>query len=117
MTVQSDVYEEIRERLRATQEAAERIAGAARDSIPNQGWAAHGDDRQPNMDEIDALLSALRSLRELMPEELQEQLRETIRNVLLLVRGILDLALNRLETGELTAPRPPADAAEDIPIL
>lgn len=113
MTVQADVLEELRERLRATQDAAERIAGR----IPPQGWAAHGDEQQPNVDEIESLLAALRSLRELLPEELQEQLRETIRNVLLLIRGILDLALNRLETGELTAPRPPAEAAEDIPIL
>ncbi len=85
--------------------------------VPPQGWAAHGDDQQPNVDEIESLLAALKSLRELLPEELQEQLRETIRNVLLLIRGILDLALNRLETGELPAPKPAADAAEDIPIL
>ena len=113
MTVQADVLEELRDRLRATQEAAEKMAGR----IPSQGWAASGDDQQPNVDEIESLLTALRSLRELLPEELQEQLRETIRNVLLLIRGILDLALNRLETGELTAPRPPAESAEDIPIL
>ena len=51
------------------------------------------EEGQPNADEIEALLTALRSLRELLPDELQEQLRETIRQVLLLVRGILDLAL------------------------
>lgn len=130
MTVQADVLEELRERLRATQDAAERIAGRvgaagshvapegeSHDGIPPQGWAAHGDDQQPNVDEIESLLTALRSLRDLLPEELQEQLRETIRNVLLLIRGILDLALHRLETGELPAPPPPAEAAEDIPIL
>jgi hypothetical protein len=113
VTVQADVIEELRERLRATQDAAERMAR----NVPPQGWAAHGDDQQPNADEIESLLAALRSLRELLPEELQEQLRETIRNVLLLVRGILDLALDRLETGELTAPRQPNEPAEDIPIL
>lgn len=114
--MQADVLEELRDRLRATQEAAERMASRA-GRVPPQGWAAHSDDQQPNVDEIESLLTALRSLRELMPEELQEQLRETIRNVLLLIRGILDLALHRLETGELTAPQQPAEPAEDIPIL
>ena len=116
MTAQGGVYDELRERLRATQEAAERFAR----EVPPQGWAAHGDDHQPNADEIEALLQALRSLRELLPDELQEQLRETIRHVLLLVRGILDLALERLDTAELPAPQKPvsgAPEASDIPIL
>lgn len=128
MSTQSEIYDELRERLKATQEAAERIAARgirARSStepadgeIPPQGWAAHGDEHQPNADEIEALLTALRQLRDLMPEELQEQLRETIRNILLLIRGILDLALSRLEQRELTAAEEPAkDEAEDIPIL
>ncbi len=128
MTLQSEIYDELRERLKATQEAAERMAARgeraraseefADGDVPPQGWAAHGDDYQPNADEIEALLTALRQLRELLPEELQDQLRETIRNVLLLIRGILDLALDRLEHGELVAPRErTTDEAEDIPIL
>lgn len=122
MTVPGDIYDELRERLKATQTAAERMASRQQHpppgggEVPPQGWASHDDHQQPNVDEIEALLSALRSLRELMPDELQEQLRETIRQVLLLVRGILDLALERLETGELPAPKP-AEPAEDIPIL
>lgn len=128
MTTQSEIYDELRERLKATQEAAERIAARgirarsggepADGEVPPQGWAAHGDEHQPNADEIEALLTALRQLRDLMPEELQEQLRETIRNILLLIRGILDLALSRLEQRELTAADEPVkDEAEDIPIL
>ena len=121
MSAEHERYDELRERLKATQAAAERIAGRGGNGngnggVPPQGWAAHGDERQPNADEIEALLTALRSLRELLPDELQEQLRETIRQVLLLVRGILDLALDRLEPGELPAPEAP-EAAEDIPIL
>lgn len=102
--------DELRDHLRVVRDSA-----AA--AIPKQGWAGSGDHQQPNVDEAEALLKALHALRELVPDELQEQLRETIRQVLLLVRALIDLAISRVEAGEPAHAAPPRAEAEDIPIL
>jgi signal transduction histidine kinase len=91
-----DPRTELRERVQAAQEAAERLAGEA---------------RHETRDELEALVGLLRTLRELVPAELQQQLTETIRQVLLLVRALIDFWVERLE-----APRPEAVEVEDIPI-
>ena len=91
-----DPLAELRERVQAAQEAAERLAGEAR----------HG-----TRDELEALVGLLRTLRELVPSELQQQMTETIRQVLLLVRALIDFWVERLE-----APRPETVEVQDIPI-
>jgi signal transduction histidine kinase len=91
-----DPLTELRERVQAAQEAAERLAGEA---------------RHETRDELEALIGLLRTLREVVPAELQQQLTETIRQVLLLVRALIDFWVERLET-----PRPEAVEVEDIPI-
>ncbi|HKE81150.1 MAG TPA: hypothetical protein VKB54_17675 [Solirubrobacteraceae bacterium] len=91
-----DPLTELRERVQAAQEAAERLAGEA---------------RHETRDELEALVGLLRTLRELVPAELQEQLTETIRQVLLLIRALIDFWVERLE-----APRPEAVEVEDIPV-
>ena len=91
-----DPLTELRERVQAAQEAAERLAGEA---------------RHETRDELEALVGLLRTLRELVPAELQQQLTETIRQVLLLVRALIDFWVERLE-----APRPEAVEVEDIPV-
>jgi hypothetical protein len=95
-----DPLHELRERLRATQDAAERLA---RDGGERS--------RDPSRDELDALVAVLRTLRDLVPPELQHQLAEVIRQVLLLLRAVIDFWVARLE---------PARAGEvevqDIPI-
>jgi signal transduction histidine kinase len=91
-----DPLAELRERVQAAQEAAERLAGEA---------------RHETRDELEALVGLLRTLRELVPAELQQQLTETIRQVLLLVRALIDFWVERLE-----APPPEAVEVEDIPI-
>ena len=91
-----DPLTELRERAQAAQEAAERLAGEA---------------RHETRDELEALVGLLRTLRELVPAELQQQLTETIRQVLLLMRALIDFWVERLET-----PRPEAVEVEDIPI-
>jgi hypothetical protein len=53
----------------------------------------------------------LGSLRELVPPELQQQVTDLIRQVLLLVRAMLDLVIERLEPGRGGEPD-----VEDIPI-
>lgn len=113
----TDPLGELRERLRATQEAAARLAGGDPRTPPPQGWAAPpragGDDAGAAGlgDELAALAAAVAALRELVPPELQQQVADLARQVLLLVRTILDRWIERLE-GERGA----EPDVEDIPI-
>ena len=99
-----DPLTELRERVVAAQAAAERLAGEARDH-------ARERPRQDARDELDALVVGLRALRELVPPELQQQVSEVIRQVLLLLRAVIDFWVDRLD-----APRPAEVEVQDIPI-
>jgi hypothetical protein len=94
MAPEPEHLEELRERLRATQEAAEKIAGR----IPPQGWAAPGHDREraETAAEIQALVGVLHALRDAVPDDLWDQIREIARQLLLLLRALLDLVVERL---------------------
>jgi hypothetical protein len=92
MAPEPDPLEELRVRLRATQEAAQRIAG----SVPPQGWATP-DERDATAEDVRALVAILHTLRDVLPEELWDQAREVIRQLLLLLQAILDLVVARLE--------------------
>jgi hypothetical protein len=95
----ADPLTELRERVQAAQAAAERLAGEAR-------------ERTEARDELDALVGLLRALRELVPPELQQQVTDVIRQVLLLLRAVIDFWVERLE-----APRGGAEVeVQDIPI-
>jgi hypothetical protein len=101
----ADPLTELRERVQAAQAAAERLAGEARDharELPH-------DTR----DELDALVGLLRALRELVPPELQQQVSDVIRQILLLLRAVIDFWVERLE-----APREGDGGVEvrDIPV-
>jgi fermentation-respiration switch protein FrsA (DUF1100 family) len=107
-----DHLDELRARLRETQEAAERIAGR----VPPQGWATAAE-RDATAGEVQALVSVLHALRDLVPEDLWEQVRELLRRLLLLLRAILDLVVDRLAADRAArAPRAPGPDLQDIPI-
>jgi len=109
MPPEADPFADLRERLRATQEAAERIAG----SVPPQGWASPAQGEETAA-EVQALVSVLTALKDLVPEELREQVREVTRQLLLLLRAVLDLVAERLAgPPQAAAPRP---RVQDIPI-
>jgi hypothetical protein len=101
----ADPLTELRDRVHAAQAAAERLAGEARSQV--------GELPRETRDELDALVGLLRALRELVPPELQQQLSEVIRQVLLLLRAVIDFWVERLE-----APRGGSGGVEvqDIPI-
>ena len=107
-----DAMEELRARVRATQEAAERIM--REQQVPPRGWAAAtpppGAERASS--ELQALVGVLQSLLEMLPEELRRQVNELMRQVLLVLRALIDWLVDRLDRG------PPGDApeVEDIPI-
>jgi hypothetical protein len=99
-----DPLDDLRERLRATQEAAERLAGEAEEAararesgrVPPQGWSTPGQAGSTR-DELEELGRLLATLRDLVPDELQAQLREVVRQVLLLVRALIDWWVDRIE--------------------
>src|SRR5690242_12917445 len=107
-----DPLDDLRERLRATQEAAARMAGDA-PRVPPQGWATppRADATAADGDELAALVAAVRALRELVPPELQQQVTDLIRQVLLLVRALLDMWIERLDGERGAEPE-----VQDIPI-
>jgi hypothetical protein len=118
MPDRDDPLDELRGRVRATQAAAERLAGEARGAAraaregrpPPAGWATPGA-RDSAGDDLQALTALLGALREIVPAELQAQLAEVIRQVLQLVRALIDWWLERIE-GERGA----EPDVEDIPI-
>src|SRR3954447_13338672 len=107
-----DAMEELRARVRATQEAAERIMREQR--TPPTGWAAatppRGAERAST--ELQALVGLLQSLLEMLPADLRRQVNELLRQVLLVLRALIDWLVDRLDRG------PPGGApeVEDIPI-
>ena len=99
-----DPLTELRERVHAAQAAAERLAGEARSQ-------ARELPRPDARDELDALVVLLRALRDLVPPELQQQVSDLVRQVLLLLRAIIDFWVERLD-----APHPAQVEVQDIPI-
>jgi hypothetical protein len=80
---------------------------------PPAGWqAAEGDrpQRAPRA-ELDALIGAIRSLRELVPPEVVQRLAEAVKDLLLALRALIDWYIERLNRRP-TEPAP----VEDIPI-
>ena len=99
-----DPLDALRERIRATQEAAEKLAGEPR---------TPGDEETAR--EAQALVALLQTLRDVVPPELWQQVRELIRQLLLLIRAIIDWWVDRIEPGP-DRPRGAAPAVEDIEI-
>jgi hypothetical protein len=68
-------------------------------------------ERDEQQLEVEAVVELLTRLRELVPPELQAQLAEVVRQVLLLVRAVLDWWVARLEPARGDRPD-----VEDIPL-
>ena len=99
-----DPLDALRERIRATQEAAEKLANEPRGA---------GDEETAR--EAQALVALLQTLRDMVPAELWQQIRDLIRQLLLLIRAIIDWWVDRIESGP-SAPRGAAPVVEDIEI-
>jgi hypothetical protein len=104
-----DALEELRERVRATTEAAERIMS---ERAPRRGWAAPPPPSGEATSEIQALVALLESLRDLLPPELRAQVTDLVRQLLLVLRALIDWLVDHLERG----PRGEEPEVEDIPI-
>jgi hypothetical protein len=101
--------EPLEQRLRRVSEAAERLISEAARTPPPAGWQAP-EARAPGS-ELDSLMHAVQSLRELIPPEVVERVAAAIREVLLALRALIDYYLERLEH----KPDEPVEV-QDIPI-
>ena len=109
-----EALDALRERLRATQEAAQKLAEEAADAaprVPPSGWDVPGRAADANA-ELEALVRMLALLRDVVPPELRAQLAELVRQLLVFVRAVLDWWIERIEPG----PRGDEPRVEDIPI-
>ena len=96
----------LEQRLSQASDAAERlIAEAARGEAPGRvppaGWQTPGAERPPPDGrpgaELDALMQAIQTLRELIPAEVMERITAAIREVLLALKALIDFYLERLD--------------------
>ena len=114
----------LEDRLDEASERAERLIAEARadqereaqsepHKPPPAGWETRGDDRGAGTPgaELDALINAIRSLRDLVPPEVRQRLAEAVREVLLAIRALVDWYIERLERRREEPP-----SVEDIPI-
>jgi hypothetical protein len=123
-----EVFRRLEQRLDRASEAAERLLseaarsatggraagpGASPPPPPPAGWQTpdSGDVGRGSAD-FDALLQVARSLRDLIPPDIQRRLLEALREVLLAVRALVDWYLERLERQR----KEPVEV-QDIPIL
>lgn len=112
MSPEPDPLDALAQRIRATQEAAERLARdaaqasrrAAAGDVPPAGWATAGE-RGERRDEVEALATLLRTLRELVPPDLEQQINDLLRQLLLVLRALIDWWVERLEPGAAGAPQ------------
>lgn len=89
-----------------------RRADPRRDGPPPAGWQVPGRDDSTAEGELESLIEVVRSLRNLIPPELQRRLAEALRELLLALRALIDWYLERLDHKRTT----PLDV-QDIPIL
>lgn len=119
-----DPLADLRERIQATQEAAERLAEEAAQAqrmageggVPPAGWQTPRD-RDERSEELQSLAAVLEAVRSLVPPELQQQVTEIIRQILLLIRAILDWWVDRLDQRVRSPAAAEPAEVEDIPVL
>ena len=80
------------------------------DRTPPMGWESPSERRDSA--ELHALVELLESLRAVLPDDLRDQLNDLLRQVLLLLRALIDWLVARIDSPE-PGREPPI---EDIPI-
>jgi hypothetical protein len=110
---QADALRKLEDRLSEASERAERLIEEAQQTPPPAGWQTPADGRPATSltSELDALIGAMRSLRDLVPPEVVHRLAEALKEVLLALRGLIDYYIERLERRQAEPPE-----VTDIPI-
>jgi sugar-specific transcriptional regulator TrmB len=116
-----DALRKLEQRLDRASAAAERLVAeaaqtAAKAVPPLAGWQAPEADADRASDrserDLDAIVTLVRSLRDLIPTELQQRLADALRELLQAVRALLDWYIERLDRQ-----RAEPTEVQDIPIL
>ena len=97
--------------VREATERAEQLAGA----VPPRGFEdprPSRADAAPAFPDLSALSGLLELARTSLPPDLERQLAQALRELLIALRAVLDYSIDRLEPG----PPPPSTTVEDIPI-
>ena len=114
-----DPLESLRAQLEATERATARLARETAESArreqgvgaPPGGWDVPGSGRDATS-ELALLVDLFDRVRSTLPEDIQRQLSDLVRQLLLLIRSLIDWWLSRLDRGD-----PGREVeVEDIPI-
>jgi hypothetical protein len=110
-----DARDAVREAERLVREATERAEAIAREGaarVPPRGYGAPGPEGgPPPFPDLSALTGLLELARGAVPPELQRQLAQALRELLIALRAVLDWYIARLEP-----PEPRSSDVEDIPV-
>jgi hypothetical protein len=107
-----DPLQMLRAHLRDAQDAAQRLVREVQ--TPARGWeSVDPTEATQTAQEVHSLSELLHSLRELLPEDARAQLAELIRQLLAVLRALLDLLLSRLNGAESSR----SSEIQDIPII
>ena len=110
-----DPLQAVREAERLVREATERAEAIAREgaarAVPPRGFQDEGRDGAPPFPDLSALTGLLELARSSLPPELERQLAQALRELLIALRAVLDYSIARLEPGA-----PASVDVEDIPV-
>ena len=106
-----DPMDAVREAERLVREATERAQEMAGD-VPPRGYEEPREGAVPPFPDLSALAGLVELARGSLPPDLQRQLQQALRELLIALRAVLDYSIDRLEPGR----EPPPAAVEDIPI-
>src|SRR4051794_39651443 len=104
-----EAYEAAERLVREAHERAEQAARAAAGAAPPNGWSSASTP--PPAPDFNALFALLDGARGVIPPELLQALADSLRELLIAIRAVLDYSIERLERTPYTPP-----TVEDIPI-
>jgi hypothetical protein len=107
----SDPLDAMRQAERLVREATERAEQAAGASVPPSGFDVPREGGAPPFPDLSSLTSLIELARHSLPPDLQRQLQQALRELLIALRAVLDYSIDRLEPGA-----PDSVPVEDIPI-
>ena len=106
-----DPLDAVREAERLVREATERAERLGAE-VPPRGYESGDSGTAPPFPDLSALAGLVELARGSLPPDLQRQLQQALRELLIALRAVLDYSIDRLEPG----PEPPPETVEDIPI-
>ena len=108
-----DPLDSVRDAERLVREATERAERLGAE-VPPRGFEEPKEEAggAPPFPDLSALAGLMDLARSSLPPDLQRQLQQALRELLIALRAVLDYSIDRLEPG----PEPPPATVEDIPI-